>query len=129
MKLTKTTTKQLIDRAKKYQPQLTDETIVSIWEYNLDKEDPKGLKDGFVIITDDTLTVYENDTMVLTDSIANIKEFRFLSGVGCVFAEYITKSGETALISRANSSHKNRIATAIKAANHYILYGSHAFEK
>ncbi|MBQ8497626.1 MAG: ABC transporter ATP-binding protein [Clostridia bacterium] len=129
MKLTKTTTGQLFDRAKKYQPQLTNEKIVSVWEYNLDKEEPRGLKDGFVIITDDRLTVYENDTEILSDSLSNIKEFRFLSGVGCVFAECIRKDGETVLISRANAALKNRIATAIKAANHYILYGSHAFEK
>ncbi len=127
--MTKTTTKQLIDRAKAYQPQLADEKIVSIWEYNLDKEEPRGQKNGFVIISDDTLTVYEDDAVILTDTIANIKEFRFQAGVGCVFAEYIKKDGETILISRANASHKNRIATAIKAANHYILYGSHAFEK
>ncbi len=129
MKLKKTTTRQLIDRAKAYCPELTDQTIVSIWEYNLDKEEPTGKKDGFVIVSDDFLTVYENDAVILKESVSDIKEFRFLAGVGCVFAEYITKDGETVLLSRAGASHKNRMATAIKAANHYILYGSHAFEK
>lgn len=129
MNLTNNSTKQLFDRAKQYQPQLAAEKIVSLWEYNLDKEEPRGKKDGFVLISDDLLTVYENDAEILSEPIANVKEFRFQAGVGCVFAEYISKDGECHLISRANASHKNRIATAIKAANHYILYGSHAFEK
>ena len=129
MNLTNNSTKQLFERAKKYQPQLDAEKIVSLWEYNLDKEEPRGKKDGFVLISDDLLTVYENDEEVISEPIANIKEFRFMAGVGCVFAEYIRKTGETVLLARAGASYKNRMATAIKAANHYILYGSHAFEK
>jgi ATP-binding cassette subfamily B protein len=127
--LTKTTTKQLIERAKKYQPELIDEELVSVWAYDLDREEPRGKKDGFVVISDHALTVYENDESIYTEALENIKEIRFLAGVGCVFAECIKKDGETVLISRASAAHKTRIATAIKATNHHILYGSHAFEK
>ena len=128
MKLTNKT-KELFERAHKLQPELRHEEVVSLWEYNLDRDEPKGLKDGFVLITDSALTVYENGETIIREPMENIKEFRFQSGVGCVFAECVGKSGESLLISRANSSQKNRMATAIKAANHYILYGSHAFEK
>ena len=122
-------TKELFARAYRLQPGLKHEEIVSLWEYNLDREEPRGLKNGFVLITDRALTVYENEEIAICEPMENIKEFRFQSGVGCVFAEYANKNGESFLISRANSSHKNRMATAVKAANHYILYGSHAFEK
>ena len=122
-------TKELFARAYRLQPGLKHEEIVSLWEYNLDREEPRGLKNGFVLITDRALTVYEDEEIALCEPMENIKEFRFQSGVGCVFAEYANKNGESFLISRANSSHKNRMATAVKAANHYILYGSHAFEK
>jgi len=122
-------TKELFVRAHKLQPALKHEEVVSLWEYNLDREKPRGLKDGFVLITDSSLTVYENDEVFLSVPMENVKEFRFSSGVGCVFAEYTDKNGESFLISRASSSHKNRLATAVKAANHYILYDTHAFEK
>ena len=122
-------TKELFARAYRLQPGLKHEEIVSLWEYNLDREEPRGLKNGFVLITDRALTVYEDEEIAICEPMENIKEFRFQSGVGCVFAEYANKNGESFLISRANSSHKNRMATAVKAANHYILYGSHAFEK
>ena len=122
-------TKELFERAHKLQPELKHEEVVSIWEYNLDREAPRGLKDGFVLISDQALTVYENNEIAIQESMENIKEFRFQAGVGCVFAEYVNKNGESFLISRASSSHKTRIATAIKAANHYFLFGSHAFEK
>ncbi|MBR6744257.1 MAG: ABC transporter ATP-binding protein [Clostridia bacterium] len=122
-------TKELFERAHKLQPDLKHEEVVSLWEYNLDREAPRGLTDGFVLITDSTLTVYENGEVALCEPMASVKEFRFVAGVGCVFAEYVNQSGESFLISRASSSHKTRIATAIKAANHYLLFGSHAFEK
>ena len=122
-------TKELFARAYRLQPGLKHEEIVSLWEYNLDREEPRGLKNGFVLITDRALSVYEDEEIAICEPMENIKEFRFQSGVGCVFAEYANKNGESFLISRANSSHKNRMATAVKAANHYILYGSHAFEK
>lgn len=122
-------TKELFERAHKLQPELKHEEVVSLWEYNLDLENPRGLKDGFVLISDKSLTVYENNKITVCESMENIKEFRFQAGVGCVFAEYVNKNGESFLISRANSSHKTRIATAIKAANHFFLFGSHAFEK
>ena len=122
-------TKELFERAHKLQPELKHEEVVSLWEYDLDREAPRGLKDGFVLISDQALTVYENNEVAISEPMENIKEFRFQAGVGCVFAEYVNKSGESFLISRASSSHKTRIATAIKAANHYFLFGSHAFEK
>ena len=122
-------TKELFERAHKLQPELSHDEVVSLWEYDLDREAPRGLKDGFVLISDKVLTVYENDEIAISEPMENIKEFRFQAGVGCVFAEYVNKSGESFLISRASSSHKTRIATAIKAANHYFLFGSHAFEK
>ena len=122
-------TKELFEHAHKLQPELKHEEVVSLWEYNLDREAPRGLKDGFVLISDTSLSVYENNELVICESMENIKEFRFQAGVGCVFAEYVNKNDESYLISRASSSHKTRIATAIKAANHYFLFGSHAFEK
>ena len=122
-------TKELFERAHKLQPKLKHEEVVSLWEYDLDRDAPRGLTDGFVLISDQALTVYENNEIAISEPMENIKEFRFQAGVGCVFAEYVNKSGESFLISRASSSHKTRIATAIKAANHYFLFGSHAFEK
>ena len=122
-------TKELFERAHKLQPELKHEEVVSLWEYDLDLEAPRGLKDGFVLISDKTLTVYENNEITICEPMDNIKEFRFQAGIGCVFAEYVNKNGESFLMSRASSSHKTRIATAIKAANHYFLFGSHAFEK
>ena len=67
-------TKELFERAHKLQPALKHEEVVSIWEYDLDREAPRGLKDGFVLITDSTLTVYENGELTLTEPMENIKE-------------------------------------------------------
>ena len=111
-------TRELFERAHKLQPELKHEEVISLWEYDLDRDEPRGLKDGFVLISDKALTVYENSEIAIRESMENIKEFRFQAGVGCVFAEYVNKDGESFLISRASSALKTRIATAIKAANH-----------
>ena len=39
-------TKELFERAHKLQPELKHEEVVSLWEYDLDREAPRGLKDG-----------------------------------------------------------------------------------
>ena len=75
MKLTNKT-KELFERAHKLKADLKHEEVVSLWEYNLDLEEPRGLKDGFVLITDSTLTVYENGEVALTEPMENVKEFR-----------------------------------------------------
>ena len=121
--------KRLISRAKELCPGLSDGQVVSVWEYGLDRTVPDGTTDGFVLVTEQALLVYENGETILEASLSSVEEFKFTAGVGCVFAEYTDKSGNTELISRADCSRKSRIAAAVKAANHYLRYGRHAFEK
>lgn len=120
---------RLFSRAKALCPGLSDGDIVSVWEYNLDRTLPDGFSDGFVTVTEKQLFVFENGEKISEVPIDQIGEFKFTAGIGCVFAEYTAKSGEVTLISRADCTHKSRIAAGIKAANHYLRYGRHAFEK
>ncbi len=128
MKLTNEN-ERLFTRVRALCPGLSDEDIVSVWEYNLDRTAPDGFADGLVIVTEATVSVFENGERLLEVPLSEISEFRFSMGVGCVFAEYTSKAGQTILLSRADCIRKSRIAAGVKAANHYLRYGRHAFEK
>ncbi len=121
--------KRLYARAKSFRPELAEEDVISLWEYNLDLETPQGKVDGFVLIDFKTCTVYEDDKEKMSFALDTVKEFKFSAGVGCVFAEYMTKDGESVLLSRADCHHKNKIASAVKAVNNFMRYDEHAFHK
>lgn len=121
--------KRLYARAKSFRPELAEEDVISLWEYNLDLELPQGKVDGFVLIDSKTCTVYENEQEKLSFALDTVKKFKFSAGVGCVFAEYTTKDGEAFLLSRADCHHKNKMASAIKAVNNFMRYDEHAFHK
>lgn len=86
--------KRLISRAKELCSGLSDEQVVSVWEYNLNRAESDGMTDGFVLVTEQSLLVYENGETILEASLSSIEEFKFTAGVGCVFAEYTDKSGK-----------------------------------
>ena len=121
--------KRLYDRAKEFRPELTEEDVVSLWEYNLDLDEPQGKRDGFVLIDAKTCTVYEDGKEKTSFSLSTVDEFKFFAGVGCVFVECATKDGDSFLLSRADCNYKPKIATAVKAANNYMRYDEHAFHK
>ncbi len=121
--------KPLYKRALKYRPELKEEDVVSLWEYDLDLDEPQGKCDGFVLVDKKTCTVYENDKEIRSFSLETVEEMRFVAGVGCVFAEYTDKNGEATLLSRASCQHKNKIASAVKAVNNFLSYDEQAFHK
>ena len=92
MKLTNEN-ERLFTRVRALCPGLSDEDIVSVWEYNLDRTAPDGFADGLVIVTEATVSVFENGERLLEVPLSEISEFRFSMGVGCVFAEYNLEGG------------------------------------
>ena len=64
--------KRLISRAKELCSGLSDEQAVSVWEYNLDRTVPDGVTDGFVLVTEQALLVYENGETVLEASLSSV---------------------------------------------------------
>ena len=120
---------RLFDRIHAVFPDLPNEQVVSAWEYNLDRTDPEEKTDGLVVIDGETVIVRENDAEIFRVPLSEVEEFRFAAGVGCVFAELVRKDGGAILISRADCSRKHCVASAVKAANHFLRYGKNAFEK
>ncbi len=121
--------KPLYQRAASLRPELREEDIISLWQYDLDLEEPNGKCDGFVLIDSKVCTVYENGEIKRSFSLDSVEEFKFTAGVGCVFAEYTDKNGEAFLLSRANCNEKHKIASAVKAVNNFLRYDEHAFHK
>ena len=121
--------KRLYSRAAKYFPALTEENIVSMWEYNLDREIPDKKTDGFVLVTSESFFVFENDTEIIREALSDVEDFKFTVGVGCVFAEYTPKGGDAVLISRADCREKSKIAMSVKAANRFLHYDQNTFHK
>ena len=105
MKLTNEN-ERLFSRAREQIRGLSDGDIVSVWEYDLDRTEPQGFSDGFVVVTEASLSVFENGEQVMEVPLSSVQEFRFSMGVGCVFAEYTAKTGETVLISRADCTRR-----------------------
>ncbi len=121
--------KPLYRRAVTFRPELAEEDVISLWEYDLDTDEPGGKCDGFVLIDSSSCTVYENGKEKLSFALDTVDEFKFTAGVGCVLAEYTDKDGVSTLLSRANCQYKNKIASAVKAVNNYLRYDEHAFHK
>ncbi len=120
---------KLTERAKGFRPDISEEEIISLWEYTLDLDDPHGKCDGFVLVDTKTCTVYENGAEKFVFSHAETEEFKFTAGVGCVMAEIVLKDGTATLISRADCNFKHKMASGVKAVNNFLRYDEHAFHK
>ena len=80
MKLTNEN-ERLFSRAREQIRGLSDGDIVSVWEYDLDRTAPQGFSDGFVVVTEASLSVFENGEQVMEVPLSSVQEI-FARGKG-----------------------------------------------
>ena len=121
--------KKLYDRAVSWGLADEESSVIAIFDYNLSVDIGNRVLDGIIIVTRSRLCQYEDGACVCVIPLDDIKEFRLIQGVGCVMAEYDTKSDEHILFCRADNRYDARIGANLKTLNHYFSYGESALGK
>lgn len=88
-------------------------------------------KDNIAALLRDRTVVYENGVKTLDIANAEIEEFSFRMGIGCVFADCRLKNGEYRLLARADMRYKDLYAAALKQMSRYLTLGQidYAYEE
>ena len=86
-----------------FSPPITRSSVLARLRTNLDPVMPHGRTDTVAVCTADVLAVSAEGTETLRVPLTELTDVTVENGVGCVFLEYIRKSGETVLFARADS--------------------------
>lgn len=121
--------KKLFDRAVSWGFSQPEDSIISVFDYNLPVQQGERTVDGIVLVTKENFYQFENSRLIRTLPLAEIKEFRVIQGVGCIFAEYVTTDGEHTMFCRADNRFEARIGVNLKMLNHYFSYGESVLGK
>ena len=120
---------RLIQEWKKLEPNGNEDDIVLLLATNLDVDAPQKHSKDLTVFTTDELRVYSDGQLRLREPMAEIAEFKMVSGVGCVFAELCRKDGTPVLFARADSRYQGAVAQTLKRANRYLRDGDRDFSK
>ena len=101
-----------------------DDVIVA-FAYDLPREG-YGTVDGFVAVTTDRVYVYEDDRLLADYNAADVTEYIFTNGVGCVFAECVA-DGVHVMLCRASMSHKDTISSIIWQLSRRLERGTYSY--
>lgn len=100
-------------------PGLTEEDIIVPFQYNLDVTSSHETIDGLVGILRDKLVKFTDGKQTDSILLQEITEFKYLSGIGCVFMEYV-KDGKEHILCRADMSYSRLYAPLAKRLNRYL---------
>ncbi len=115
----------LQNRLCRINPEVSPEDVIVAFPFDLAPEgDVK--TDGFVAVTTSDVYVYENDVLMLRLKSADIDEYIFSNGVGCVFAECVT-NGVHRLLCRATMAQRDLISSIIWQLNRRMERGTYSY--
>ena len=121
---------RLLQELKKLDPTIDPSTFVTAASSNLDLHSPAVRVRSDVVVLRSELRVYRDGTLSLREQIENVKQFKVISGVGCVLLEYVRVSdGEHILLARADSRYRGVFAQLAKRANHFLRFGNCDFSR
>jgi hypothetical protein len=95
---------------------LREEDIIIPFQYDLTLTSSHETVDGLAGVLRDRLVMYTNGKMTETISLAEITEFKYIAGIGCVFMEYV-KDGKDCMLCRADMSYARLYAALSKRLN------------
>lgn len=100
-------------------PGLREEDIIVPFQYDLNKTSSHEAVDGLAGVLRDKLVIFADGNPVETVPLAEITEFKYLSGIGCVFMEYM-KDGKEYMLCRADMGFSRLYASLAKRLNRYM---------
>ena len=108
----------LLDELKKWAPDICEDQIVELAASNLDLNDPQKRVKSITVILEDSIRVYTDGELRMSEPLASVEDFKSIQGVGCVFAEFVKKeTGEHILFARADSRYQAAFGTFFKREN------------
>ena len=120
----------ILKELKKWEPDIAEDDIFSLMPFNLPLDEGKKRIRAIAVFTVRELTVYTDGKKMLSEPMENIENFKVISGVGCVFAEYQRKGdGEHILFARGDTRYTGVMGQCIKCANHYLRFGDLDFSR
>ncbi len=103
-------------------PGLHEEEIIVPFQFDLDNTSSHQAVDGLAAILRDRLVVLKGGVLTETVSLAEITEFKYTAGIGCVFLEYV-KDSRDHMLCRADMSFSRLYASLAKRINKYMQTG------
>ena len=121
---------RLLAELKKQTQDVCEEDLIELAASNLDPIEPSKKVKSITVIGKNTFRVYADSVLTHSLELDEIETFKLISGVGCVFLEYIKKeSGEHVLFARADSRYQASLGKFVKRVNHYLRYHDTDFSR
>lgn len=122
---------RLLAELKKWVPNVCEDRIVELAPSNLDLYEPQKHIKSITVVFEDSVCVYtEGGDLEQSVALEEIKCLKLVSGVGCIFVEYIKKnSEEPILLARADSSYQAPMRQFIKRVNYFLKSGNRNFSE
>lgn len=106
-------------------PGLSEEDIVVPFQYDLTLTSSHEAVDGLAGVLRDRLVMITDGKLTDSVPLAEITEFKYIAGIGCVFMEYI-KDGKDCMLCRADMSYARLYAALSRRINRYMQ--THIFD-
>ena len=120
----------LLDELKKWAPDICEDQIVELAASNLDLTDPQKRVKSVTVILEDSIRVYTDGELRISESLESVEDFKSISGVGCVFAEFVKKeTGEHILFARADGRYQSAFGAFVKRVNYFLRCGDKDFSR
>lgn len=114
---------ELTSRLCRINPDVSPEDVIVAFSFDLKHDESEEPTDGFVAVTDKKVYVYEHDVLIAGYDTEKITEYKYVAGVGCVFAE-CTVDGVHTLLCRGSMSHRDAYSSILWQLNRRLEHGS-----
>jgi len=106
-----------------WDPSLDASDVLLVLPADLPREaagDAERKEDGIAALLKDRLVCYVNGTEAESVPLDALEKCEFRMGIGCVFAEYVKKNGEAAVLCRADMRYKDWYAAVVKQMTRHL---------
>ena len=117
------------EKLKKLCPNVKKEDLLTVFEFDLDRDIPGKRREGLVFADKEYLTVFVDGNEESKLSLDGIARFNVEPGVGTVFVSYIDANGCEKLLCLSDMKYAGQIQSSIKLLNRLKERGAEYFEK
>lgn len=126
----KTVNPSLLRDLKKLDDRCSESDLVALASANLDVDLPDRQCKTLIAAFCSELRVYTDEKLILCEPLERIREVKLVTGVGCVFLQYLRKDEEQAIcFARADNRYLVSLGHFVKCLMHYLRYHDCDFSK
>ncbi len=116
---------RLWEAAKRYDANIGETDIVSLFYANLDPACANSTVKDAIVITKQEVRVFRDEAVIFSHPMEDIAAMSVITGVGCSMVELERKrDGEHVIFARADGRLSGAMARAVKLVNHYLRFGN-----